>query len=174
MGQQERWQERLQEYNFDIEHRPGHYHGNADALSRRPCGRSECCMPRRNILPARNRRVKRLAKIIAHARRQELIDDLWWLFTSEPQNSDTERRATWSDRMTKWPRAAPMYAVLPEENRLILSGWKEWPKAAPMYPAFSEESRLISSGGKEWPRAATIYPAFSEESRLILSGWKER
>ena len=30
MGQQERWQERLQEYMFDIEHRPGHKHGNAE------------------------------------------------------------------------------------------------------------------------------------------------
>ena len=89
MGQQERWQERLQEYTFDIEHRPGHKHVNADALSRRPCGRSECCIPRRNIVPARNRRVERLAEAIAHARRRKLGDDLGWLFTSEPQDADT-------------------------------------------------------------------------------------
>ena len=43
MGEQGRWQERLQEFDFAIEHRLGRKHGHADALSRRPCGRPECC-----------------------------------------------------------------------------------------------------------------------------------
>jgi len=37
IGQQARWLEKLEEYNFRIEHRPGKKHSNADALSRRPC-----------------------------------------------------------------------------------------------------------------------------------------
>ena len=37
-----RWIEILGSYNFDIEHRPGRYHGNADGLSRRPCEGDEC------------------------------------------------------------------------------------------------------------------------------------
>ena len=45
MGQQARWQERLQEFSFQIQHRPGAKHGNADALSRRPCRRPGCCLP---------------------------------------------------------------------------------------------------------------------------------
>ena len=36
-GQLARWLERLQEFDFKIIHRRGQYHGNADALSRRPC-----------------------------------------------------------------------------------------------------------------------------------------
>ena len=32
-----RWLEALQEYNFQIVHRQGRLHGNADAMSRRPC-----------------------------------------------------------------------------------------------------------------------------------------
>ena len=36
-GQLARWIEKLQEYNFDIVHRPGKQHSNADALSRLPC-----------------------------------------------------------------------------------------------------------------------------------------
>ena len=37
IGQQGRWLERLAEFEFQILHRPGKKHGNADALSRRPC-----------------------------------------------------------------------------------------------------------------------------------------
>ena len=46
VGQQARWQEHLQEFNFYIQHRPGHKHLNADALSRRSCVHAECCSPK--------------------------------------------------------------------------------------------------------------------------------
>jgi len=36
-GQVALWLEALQEYDFEVQHRPGRQHGNADALSRRPC-----------------------------------------------------------------------------------------------------------------------------------------
>ena len=36
-GQVARWLEQLSEYSFDIQHRPGRKHQNADALSRTPC-----------------------------------------------------------------------------------------------------------------------------------------
>ncbi|GBN75169.1 Retrovirus-related Pol polyprotein from transposon 297 [Araneus ventricosus] len=39
-GQIARWIQRLQEYDFEIQHRKGTSHGNADALSRRPCKES--------------------------------------------------------------------------------------------------------------------------------------
>ncbi|GBM49760.1 Transposon Ty3-G Gag-Pol polyprotein [Araneus ventricosus] len=39
-GQIARWIQRLQEYDFEIQHRKGTSHGNADALSRRPCTES--------------------------------------------------------------------------------------------------------------------------------------
>ena len=43
IGQQARWQEQLEEYDFDIVHRAGGQHGNADAMNRRPCDRTRCC-----------------------------------------------------------------------------------------------------------------------------------
>jgi hypothetical protein len=43
VGQQARWLETLEEYNFTVVHRSGVHHSNADAMSRRPCDRQRCC-----------------------------------------------------------------------------------------------------------------------------------
>ncbi|UYV63913.1 K02A2.6-like [Cordylochernes scorpioides] len=42
-GQAARWLEKLQQYHFQIRHRPGKRHHNADALSKRPCGSCKHC-----------------------------------------------------------------------------------------------------------------------------------
>jgi hypothetical protein len=42
IGQQARWLEQMEEFDFVVEHRPGTSHGNADAMSRRPCPKREC------------------------------------------------------------------------------------------------------------------------------------
>ena len=42
-GQLARWLEELGTYDMDIQHRSGRQHGNADALSRRPCGTCKHC-----------------------------------------------------------------------------------------------------------------------------------
>ena len=42
VGQQARWLEQLEEYDFSVEHRSGTKHANADALSRRPCSKKQC------------------------------------------------------------------------------------------------------------------------------------
>ena len=41
-GQIARWLQKLQEYQFEVVHRAGKSHMNADALSRRSCYESEC------------------------------------------------------------------------------------------------------------------------------------
>jgi len=41
-GQLARWSERLQQYDFEVCHRKGRMHGNADGLSRRPCLETKC------------------------------------------------------------------------------------------------------------------------------------
>ena len=45
IGQQARWLEMLEEYQFDVLHRAGKQHGNADALSRRPCRQCQLDTP---------------------------------------------------------------------------------------------------------------------------------
>jgi transposase InsO family protein len=46
IGQQARRLELLEEYDFDVIHRAGSRHGNADAMSRRSCDKSRCCRGR--------------------------------------------------------------------------------------------------------------------------------
>ena len=47
-GQLARWLEQLQEHNFDIIHRPGTRHSNADAMSQRPSCKCQQCSPESN------------------------------------------------------------------------------------------------------------------------------
>jgi hypothetical protein len=54
-GQLARWLERLQEYKFDIVHRPGKKHGNADGLSRQRC--AQCARTHEDPRPKRVRLV---------------------------------------------------------------------------------------------------------------------
>jgi len=52
IGQQARWYEILDEFDFQIVHRPGQSHGNADSLSRRPsrqCGKESDGIKRSEI-----------------------------------------------------------------------------------------------------------------------------
>jgi len=42
IGQQARWLKIMEEFDFQVEHRPGTKHGNADAVSRRPCHVKSC------------------------------------------------------------------------------------------------------------------------------------
>jgi len=45
IGQQSRWLEILEEFNFTVEHREWKKHENADVLSRRPCRQCGVCTP---------------------------------------------------------------------------------------------------------------------------------
>ena len=43
VGQNARWMEQLEEYTFDVEHRRGKSHSNADSISRHPCLNNPNC-----------------------------------------------------------------------------------------------------------------------------------
>jgi len=49
IGQQARWLEIMEDYSFDVIHRPGLSHTNADALSRRPCVLKSCACKQARI-----------------------------------------------------------------------------------------------------------------------------
>ena len=82
-------------------------------------------MPRRSNVPARNRRVERLAEAIVHARRQELRHDLGWLFTSEPQDADIEETSNLVrqvDKMAKGIADVPCVLGRESGNLIELDG----------------------------------------------------
>ena len=47
VGQQARWLEQLAPFDFEIQHRPGTRHGNADGLNRNPCRQCGKIRPRK-------------------------------------------------------------------------------------------------------------------------------
>ena len=66
-----------------------------------------------------------MAEAIAHARRQELIDDLGWLFTSEPQDVDIEETnnlVRQVDKMVKGSADVPCVLGSESANLIGLEG----------------------------------------------------
>ena len=79
-GQLARWLERLQEYQFEVIHRAGKNHSNADAMSRRPpckqCNRDDCDNP--NHLADENLQPNLVSDLLANSTIQEaprLVED---------------------------------------------------------------------------------------------------
>ena len=50
VGQQARWLEIMEEFDFEVEYRPGLKHNNADALSRRPCPVKSCACRQETLI----------------------------------------------------------------------------------------------------------------------------
>ncbi|CAL9701640.1 unnamed protein product [Knipowitschia caucasica] len=103
-GQVARWLEVLQTYNFDIQHRPGQQHNNADALSRRPCVIAECRYCERQ--EERDRDKPRVSTATINP-----PDDLSSEQLQQQQESDTTlaliRKWLELPRRPEWPAVSP-------------------------------------------------------------------
>ena len=56
-GQLARWLEKLNEFDFSVEYRAGRAHGNADAMSRKPCRETCACQQQEHSAPPSAERV---------------------------------------------------------------------------------------------------------------------
>uniref|UniRef100_A0AAV2KGL3 ribonuclease H n=1 Tax=Knipowitschia caucasica TaxID=637954 RepID=A0AAV2KGL3_KNICA len=103
-GQVARWLEVLQTYDFDIQHRPGQQHNNADALSRRPCVIAECRYCERQ--EERDRDKPRVSTATINP-----PDDLSSEQLQQQQESDTTlaliRKWLELPRRPEWPAVSP-------------------------------------------------------------------
>ena len=106
-GQVARWIERLQEYDFKIEHRPGTSHRNADALSRRPCHEDckHCC---------------RLEEKLATLTRTTVVDDRW---QPEDQEKDPDLKI-----ILEWKNgdSRPVWEDVARHSQNVKSYWAQW------------------------------------------------
>ena len=99
-GQIARWLQKLQEYDFEIQHRLGRSHGNADALSRRPCDEIDCTFC--SQLEKKDEEVARLARsVVANEGMPTIIRQnqrhLFSKFGARKKSSKSKRRILISD-----------------------------------------------------------------------------
>ncbi|ROT62945.1 hypothetical protein C7M84_019191 [Penaeus vannamei] len=105
-GQLARWLGRLEQYHYEVQHRPGRVHNNADSLSRRPC-EPECqhCL----------RREERVAC-------QQL--QVWGERRRQVQREDDDLTP-----LIKWIEASPECPVWPQvtaESPVTKHLWQQW------------------------------------------------
>ena len=110
-GQAARWIERLQEYNFVIEHRAGTSHRNADALSRRPC-QDEC------------KHCSRLEEKLSTVTRTTVVNDNWQIKDlRKDQENDPNLRVIleWKAKGIK-----PVWEDVAPHAQTVKSYWAQW------------------------------------------------
>ena len=93
-GQIARWIEILETYDFTIEHRPGVKHGNADALSRRPC--KQCGRDDQEDELYQNRRNSYLYRLVNTKDSQDRLNKI-----SHDQGRDTKKQGHGEDEEEK-------------------------------------------------------------------------
>jgi predicted aspartyl protease len=129
-GQAARWLERLQQYDFKIEHRAGKSHQNADALSRRPC-RSDCKHCSRKEKSEDVGTVNRLVLqpqdgwTTAEVRSEQLKDSDIVQILEAKENGD--QRPSWQEVSDKSPAFKALWAQwdsLRVENGLLKRAWE--------------------------------------------------
>ena len=113
-GQMARWLERLQMYDFEIVHRKGTTHSNADALSRRPClpGCKYCCRHEEKI------QSEDIKAITISA------DDGWTatdLADAQSADEDLQHLITWKKEGKR-----PDWQSISEYSAVLKSYWAQW------------------------------------------------
>ena len=110
-GQVARWIERLQEYDFETQHRAGHIHCNADTLSRRPC-------------PTDCKHCQRTERKEVQVSRTTVTDDHW--------RSDAVKADQGNDDVLKlvidWKRhdRRPAWGEVARYSPAVKTYWAQW------------------------------------------------
>ncbi|KAJ8981165.1 hypothetical protein NQ317_017257 [Molorchus minor] len=109
-----RWLQRLQEYDFKIEHRKGRLHGNADAISRRPCA-ERCSHCKR----AENK------EFGSHCRRTAVVNDDNWetkkLCEEQQKDEDIKPFIAWKEEGTR-----PEWKDISNKSTTLKGYWAIW------------------------------------------------
>ena len=125
-GQLARWIEALQSYDFEVQHRAGRLHCNADALSRRPCEASEC----------------------RHCLRQEERDQLIVPVAAVPQVQGAEEQRMTVVERQEWQAAQEADPTLARVGQWVNA------EARPGWPAVSALSLKTKAYYSQWAAMA--------------------
>ena len=135
IGQQARWLEQMEEFDFSIEHRPGTRHGNADALSRRPCPKREC-LCQQPVAPLFSGSADPPVSVSAEDREDSAV--------SNPQlcrSTRLESNSGQDSRSEKVSRTSPHFSGTADRGRPHIQRrdrlW--WPAMPPRLETISEE-----------------------------------
>ena len=131
-GQQARWIGALEQYDYEILHRPGSRHGNADALSRRPCDKKRCCTNQDTDIELRS--TKQCAAITRRAAEQapeetesgqaKLQNTTSDDFIRQLQVKDTDIKPIYNLLMTNTPQ--PNWDDVANMSGPSKTMWRQW------------------------------------------------
>lgn len=115
-GQLARWLEQLEEYDFEIIHRQGKLHGNADALSRLPQTAGECGMSSNSVVSTVATMALRPVYSFQDIRSKQLQDDLVGPFLRSKERNDQPPSASGGPR---WRKMVQLYDQLCVKNGVL-------------------------------------------------------
>ena len=127
-GQMARWLEILGEYNLKIQHRAGRLHGNADALSRRPCDQCRYCDLKESKHEEAGNAI-RIRMVNRPIREDKPVGDAAWMEGwPNQQVIDWQGDDPVISKILSWKEVAdkPQWSVVKNEGSLIRNCWTLW------------------------------------------------
>ena len=128
-GQIARWIQRLQEYDFEIQHRPGLKHNNADALSRRPCLAQHCkhCdrqESKARTLTAEEKIEPKVCAVVTIPADSTLVDITHYSDIRQKQMQDPDLRPVleWQEKSKERPDWSAVSSCSPTTKHY----WSQW------------------------------------------------
>ena len=122
-GQMARWLSVLELYDFEIKHRPGVQHSNADGLSRRPCQGCHYCEKREQ----RSDQLEELSPCprVCHLTSPDILKDQWVTPWTPEQISCWQREDPILDKVITWINAGrkPPWSAIQAEGSELRSIW---------------------------------------------------
>ena len=142
-GQVARWIETLSTFTFEIEHRPGKQHGNADDLSRRPC--KQC--GQEDVVPVHLVLSEDVAEMPTRTIQTSLETESWidgWCHETLRANQQEDPDIGKILKMKEESPHKPQWKAVSSENEAVKAYWFLWTqlyiKNGVLYKLWEEET----------------------------------
>ena len=159
-GQLARWLQRLQEYDFTIQYRPGLLHANADAMSRRPCIHNPCkgcdkLESRENLACQQDELVGLESQMVDHM--SELVARGAQVDSKSSNMGPTPTESTPPPQ--EWRSEDLRHAQIEDPDLRPILTWMESGKARPVWNKVSPHSESTKTYWSQWECTAERWSA---------------